>query len=288
MPVNMTSDMDWLAATPYVNAGATNMKYKGTLRGVIVDRRGDIVALALNTDNGRALVRVPAELRQIARGHIGGSDRVASLIKGSNIEVNGMMEAQRLGFLSPYSQRIAANTIKVNGKNAGAISIQMLAPAQRRGLLGFDIGGDIMDNDNMKDENASMMGYRVYNASDNGMMNNGMMGGGMMNNGSMSTNTTMNTTMSQTATGRVMIVTADNQMLPVVKKNGKVWAMMADGSMSELMKVNGKFVVPAGMMGARMMMVMSDGARMEMDTVNGQMMVMMADGTMAPVTLHTP
>jgi len=273
MPVNTTSDFDWLAATPYVNAGATNMKYKGELKGVVIDKRGDILALVLDTDNGRALVRVPAELRQIARGHIGGSDRVAGLYKGADIEVNGMSEAPRLGYLSPYSQRIAANTIEVNGKNAGAISIQMLPPVQRKGLLGFDIGG-VFGNGNMKDSEAGSAGYTVYNASDMGMMDNGSM-----------TNTAM---MSKTATGQVMIITADNQTLPVVKKNGKVWVVMADGSMAELKKTNGKYVVPADMTGSRMMMVMADGSRMEMDTVNGQMMVMMADGSMAPVTLHTP
>ena len=274
MPVNMTSDFDWLNASPYVTAGATNMNYSGKLKGVVINQRGDVIALAIDTDNGRALVRVPAELRQIARGHIGGSDRVASLFKNSDIDVNGMMEAPRLGNLSPYAMRIAANTIKVNGKNAGAIGIQMLPPAQRRGLLGFDIGG-IFGNGSMKDSDAGSMGYTVYNASDVGMMDNG----------SMMTTTAMTT---KTATGEVKIVTADNQTLPVVKKNGKVWAMMADGSMAELKKVNGKYMVPANMTGARMMMVMPDGTRMEMDTVNGQMMVMMADGSMAPVTLHTP
>lgn len=284
MPVNMTSDFDWLAATPYVSAGATNMKYNGKLRGVVIDTRGEVLALALDSANGRTLVRVPAEMRQIARGHIGGSERVASLIKGSDVEVLGMMEATRLGHLSSYSQRVAANTIRINGKNAGAISIQMLPMHQRRALLGFDIGG--IENRNMKDRNASNMGYMVYNASDMTMMpmNDGSMSMGMGTSNSMSTSTSV----SQTATGRVMIVTADNQMLPVVKKNGKVWAMMADGSMSELKKVNGKFMVPADMTGSRMMMVMSDGSRMEMDTVNGQMMVKMADGSMAPVTLHTP
>jgi len=277
MPVNMNSDFDWLAATPYVNAGAMNRQYSGTLRGVVTDTRGDILALALDTDNGRALVRVPAELRQIARGHIGGSERVVGLIKGADVVVVGMSEAPRLGQLSTYSQRVAANTISVNGKNAGSIGIQMLTPKQRRALLGFDIGG--LDNNNMKDRNAANMGYMVYNAGDMAMP---------MDDGSMSMGTSTMTTGTTTATGRVMLITADGQMLPVVKKNGKVWAMMADGSMSELRKNDGKFMVPADMTGSRMMMVMSDGTRMEMDTVDGQMMVVMADGTMAPVTLHTP
>ena len=278
MPVNMTSDFDWLAATPYVSAGAMNRQVSGTLRGIVTDPRGDILALAIDTDMGRALVRVPAELRQIARGHIGGNERVASLIKGSDIVVMGMPEATRIGQLSPYSQRIAANTISVNGKNAGSIGIQMLTPSQRRSLLGFDIGG-MMENDNMKDRNASNMGYMVYNAGDMMMP---------MDDGSMSMGNSTVKTSTMTATGRVMLVTADGTMLPVVKKNGKVWAMMADGSMSELKKNDGKYMVPASMTGSRMMMVMSDGTKMEMDTVDGQMMVVMADGSMAPVTLHTP
>lgn len=276
MPVNTTSDFDWLAATPYVNAGATERQYSGTLRGVVTDPRGDVLALALDTENGRALVRVPAELRQIARGHIG-SERVVPLIKGADVVVLGTPESPRLGQLSPYSRRIAANTISVNGQHAGAIGIQMLPMRQRRALLGFDIGG--IDNRNMKDRNAANMGYTIYNASDMAMP---------MDDGSMSMGNSTVRTGTTTATGRVMIVTADGTLLPVVRQNGRVYARMADNTTSEITLNNGKYTVPANLTGSRMMMVMSDGTRMEMDTVDGQMMVVMADGSMAPVTLHTP
>jgi hypothetical protein len=239
-----------------------------------MDNRGDVVGLMVNTGNGTALVRVPPELRQNARGYIG-TDRVAPLFQGARISVTGTPEASRMGTLSNYPWRIAANTIRVNGKNAGAIGIQMLPASQRDALINFSIGGDSADN-KMLDADAAKMGYMVYNPSSNPMTNNmGAMG-----------NTS--TSMTQRATGRVMIVTADGQLLPVVKMNRKIYVTAADGTNMELLKVNGKYIVPASMTGSRMQMVMSDGRRMEMDTVDGQLMVKMADGTMAPVTLHTP
>lgn len=284
MPVNMTTDYQWLNSEAYVNAGgATNWNgsLSGNLKGVVMDDRDDVVGLIVNTDKGTALVRVPAELRQNARGYIG-TNRVAPLIQGARIRVTGTPEAPRLGTLSNYPWRVAANTIMVNGKSAGAIGIQMLPAAQRDALINFSIGGDSTDND-MMDANASRMGYTVFRPSDNMMMNNDastVVGMGSVNNTSAS--------MTQQATGRVMIVTADGRLLPVVKMSRKIYVTDSNGSNMEMMKVNGKYVVPASMTGARMQMVMSDGRRMEMDTVDGQLMVVMADGTMAPVTLHTP
>jgi hypothetical protein len=275
MPVNMTRDYEWLNSEAYVSPSANSDSWiEGNLRGVVMDNRGDVVGLMVNTGNGTALVRVPPELRQNARGYIG-TDRVAPLFQGARISVTGTPEASRMGTLSNYPWRIAANTIRVNGKNAGAIGIQMLPASQRDALINFSIGGDSADN-KMLDADAAKMGYMVYNPSSNPMTNNmGAMG-----------NTS--TSMTQRATGRVMIVTADGQLLPVVKMNRKIYVTAADGTNMELLKVNGKYIVPASMTGSRMQMVMSDGRRMEMDTVDGQLMVKMADGTMAPVTLHTP
>lgn len=272
MPVNTTSDYDWLNAEAYVLPAGTNTSWNGTvdgnLKGVVMDKNDDVVGLVVNTDNGTALVRVPPELRQNARGYIG-TNRVAPLFQGARIRVTGTPEAPRLGVLSVYPWRVAANTISVNGKSAGAIGIQMLPAAQRDALIDFSIGGDATKT-RMLDAQAARMGYRIYNASDSA--------------GTANTNMSM----TQQATGRVMIVTADGQLLPVVKMNRKIYVTDAGGKNLELMKVNGKYVVPASMEGARMQMVMSDGRRMEMDTVDGQLMVVMADGTMAPVTLHTP
>jgi hypothetical protein len=269
MPINMTRDYEWLNSEAYVSTGpATGWdgSVSGNLKGVILDSRGDVVGLVVNTDNGKALVRVPPELRQNARGYIG-TNRVAPLIQGARIRVSGTPEAPRLGTLSKYPWRVAANTIAVNGKSAGAIGIQMLPPEERNALINFSIGGDSTEND-MLDAQAARMGYMIYKPGENDSVNNNM-------------------SMTQQATGRVMIVTADGQLLPVVKMNRKIYVSTSNGNV-ELMKVNGKYIVPTSMEGARMQMVMSDGRRMEMDTVDGQLMVIMADGTMAPVTLHTP
>jgi hypothetical protein len=275
MPVNMTRDYEWLNSEPYVLGPNMRSNWHGTvdgnLKGVVMDNRGDVVGLIVSTDKGNVMVRVPPELRQNARGYIG-TNRVAPLIQGARIHVTGTPEAPRLGTLSHYPWRVAADTISVNGKQAGAIGIQMLPAAQRNALIDFSIGGDSTDT-KMLDSEAARMGYMIYQPGQNTINDNGV---------------TMTNTATQQATGRVMIVTADGQLLPVVKMNRRIYVTAADGTNMELLKVNGKYVVPASMTGARMQMVMSDGRRMEMDTVDGQLMVVMADGSMAPVTLHTP
>ena len=72
------------------------------------------------TDEGDVLVRVPRSERHVNPGGIG-SRRVSPLFKGAKVEVVGYPEAPMYGTLSSYGQRVAANTLVINGHAVGAV-----------------------------------------------------------------------------------------------------------------------------------------------------------------------
>lgn len=267
-PVNTTSDFDWLSATPYITADATETTVSGKLRGVVIDDRGDVLALALDSANGQVLVRVPAELRQMARGYIG-TDRVAPLIKGSDVRVHGIAEAPRWGVLTPFSERIAADTIAINGKSAGAIGIQMLPAEERNALLGWNIGG-LNRGDSMIDVQAGRLGYGPYQPDGAPM--------GEEARFSMAT---------EQKTGRVTVATADGKNLPVVKIDNKLFVETASDKSLELRQERGRYVIPASLADAKLQMVMPDGKKMAIETERNQLMVVLDNGSKAPLRLHT-
>lgn len=271
-----TTGLGWLKAEPYIMAGAREIKTSGRLRGVVTDDNGEILALVVNTDSGHNLVRVPPELRQIAPDHTG-DRRVTPLFRNAVVEVVGTPEATRVGGLMGYSHTIAANSIRIDGDTVGAIGLPARKIDDSGSLFDWNFGG----NDNMSADElrAYDMGYRTYVPITTTVHTGAVVPASTM---------TTTTTTTQLATGRVMIVTADGSMMPVVQRDGNYWVQAADGTLTRLRRENGRYVVPANMTGARMMMVMSDGRRMEMDTVNGQLVVIMPDGTRSPVTLHTP
>jgi len=282
------SDIDWLEAEPYFEAGATETFVSGDLEGVVVNDSGDVLALVLDTGNGRAMVRVPPQVRHVAPGHEG-DERVAALFRGAEVTAVGTLEAPRRGgLLGTYNQVFAANTLTVNGRSVGAIGIPRIRLASQNTLLDWNVGGpDVITEEERR---AATMGYRTYiplttgpvgvgTTTDMGTTGTGTTGAGMA---------PTSTTTTETQTGRVMVVAADGSMLPVVRKDGGLHIQAADGTLTEINRRDGKYVVPESMTGARMMMVMSDDRQMEMDTVDGNLMVIMPDGSMAPVTLHTP
>jgi hypothetical protein len=271
------NDIDWLRAEPYFEAGAQQTSVSGSLKGVVADQTGDILALVLRNDSGTTLVRVPPQVRQHAPNYVG-DDRIAYLMKGALVEAVGTPEAPRYGgIMGLYDNRLAANSLRVNGKVVGAIGIGAVKVTEDESLLNWNIGKGLNDKSTEDERRAAAMGYRVYVP----LTTTSMVApaGTVM---------TSSTTTTETATGRVMIVAADNTMYPVVRREGRLWAQAADGTLTEIKKSGGKYVVPTTWTGARMVMVMPNGSQMNMDTVNGQLMVLMADGSMAPVTLHTP
>lgn len=275
-PVNTTSDFDWLSARAYILPDAQHSVVTGKLRGVVIDKRGDVLALAIETPTGHTLVRVPPELRQMSRGHIG-TERVAPLFKGSDVEVRGIMEAPRWGVLTPFSSRIAADTIAVNGKHAGSIGIQMLPADHRESLLNWNIGG--LNNDSIFDAQAAELGYGIYRPVGEPMGEN-MAAALRPSTASVAVGSTR-------ATGRVVLRTSNGEELPVVQKDNRYFAQASGGRRYEIRYQDGRFSVPVPLSGSRMQMIMPDNSRLEMDTVDGRLMVVLADGAKAPVTLHT-
>ena len=104
---------------------------------------------------GTVLVRVPRSERHVNPGGIG-TRRVTPLFKGALVEVVGYPEAPMYGTVSSYSQRIAANTLVVNGRAVGAVGIPAMDRDRSRSLLNINIGGTD------EEKSADKMGYSTY------------------------------------------------------------------------------------------------------------------------------
>jgi hypothetical protein len=113
------------------------------------------------------LVRVPREFRHAREGQ-NGTDRIAPLFKGADVEVTGYPEAPRYGVVSLYANRIAANALVINSRAVGALAMPHLSvKAQRTLFRNVNIGGN---SQSAEEAHAATMGYNVYGTSN-------MMGG---------------------------------------------------------------------------------------------------------------
>jgi hypothetical protein len=148
------TDIDLLEAEPKINS--TNLvTRKGKLKNLILNKSGDIIGIVLDNN---ILIRTPRETRHIAAGNYG-TERVAGLFKGARVEVTGYEEAPRYGSLSNFTNRIAANTLTINGRNVGAIGLPRLSPVETKSLFKWNIGGADMTQEEI---NASNAGYSTY------------------------------------------------------------------------------------------------------------------------------
>ena len=155
MTPSMVTDIDMLEADAYITAGSPLVTRSGRQSKLIVNDMGEVVGMVLNNN---ILVRTPRESRNVAPGDAG-TDRVAGLFKGANIEVTGYQEAPRYGVLSSFTDRIAANAIVVNGRAIGAIGIPMMSPEQTKSLINWNLGGADVTAEQMR---ASSAGYTTY------------------------------------------------------------------------------------------------------------------------------
>jgi len=201
----MVSDVDLLQAEPYIMAGTRMAQFNGKLRSVVTAENGEVLGLVLdnvklanatammsNTSTGAAdtsgammggtggmmggmggmtgsvLVRVPRELRHTnTMSQVSGSMRVAQLFPGAAVEVVGYPEAPRYGVLSPFSHRVAASTMVLNGRAVGAMGVPKMQMGMKSALINTDIARSL----SAEEQSAAGMGYRTYDPS-------GMMGGG--------------------------------------------------------------------------------------------------------------
>lgn len=116
------------------------------------------------------LVRVPREFRN-ARAGQNGTERIAPLFKGSEVEVTGYPEAPRYGVVSLYANRITASALVINSRAVGALGMPRLNAKEQSTLFNFDLGGSSKSADEAR---ASKMGYSTYGTS-NTMGNEPMM-----------------------------------------------------------------------------------------------------------------
>lgn len=191
---NVPSDVDVLDSEPYIVSGAKLVKVRGSLRDIITNDQGEVVGLVIKDSSmkdtmkasgmmdastgtamaspmmsGMTLVRVPREFRQIAPGYAG-TERVAPLFRGADVEVTGYPEAPRYGVLSTFGNRIAARALVVNSRAVGAVGIQRMMMSKNSSLFrNVNIGGAGRSAEEMK---ASGMGYSTYGM--NGSMEPGM------------------------------------------------------------------------------------------------------------------
>lgn len=208
------SDVDVLDSEPYIMSGAKLVTMRGSLRDIITNDQGEVVGLVIKSKDmmgkdmsasmpmdssastsmammpammsGMTLVRVPREFRQIAPGYAG-TERVAPLFKGADIEVTGYPEAPRYGVLSTFENRIAARALVVNARAVGAVGIQRMSMGKHSLFRNVNIGGAGRSAEEMK---ASSMGYSTYGM--NGATNDTMTSSSSTTSSSNTTTTTTN------------------------------------------------------------------------------------------------
>ncbi len=185
MMPNMISDVDMLKAEPYITIGAKLMDVSGKLTGFVTDDMGEVLGLML--DSG-ALIRVPRENRM--GGMMPPSMRRAPLFKGSEVMAVGYPEAPRYGMVSPFSQRLIATAITINGRAVGPLGFGMMKMSKKGTLFNLNIMGG--GNMSPEETQASSMGYMTYTPADSSMGGAGMApAGGTMDAGSTSSGSTM-------------------------------------------------------------------------------------------------
>jgi len=188
MKPNMVSDIETLKSDPFIMAGTGLTQFRGKLNSVVTDDRGEILALVLSGVNAPAaatpipntdmtttastgtmdssvaqimtLVRVPRELRHPSGAQFAGSDRVAPLFKGAEVEVVGYSEAPRYGVVSTYADRVAASALVINGRAVGAVGLPRVMDSASS-LLSLNIGG----GKSQEEMSALDMGYTTYGTS---------------------------------------------------------------------------------------------------------------------------
>jgi len=164
MPMTVT-DLDVLKSEPYIMLGSKLMSYTGKLRGYIADPMvGDVVAIVIEQNDKKTLVRVPRENRLLGVGMA--SARSIPLTKNADVLVFGYPEAPRYGIVSPYADRVVATGITVDGKSLGPLGFGPMKKRKGDTLLGFDLNlGGFLGGNSPEEVQASRMGYSTYTTS---------------------------------------------------------------------------------------------------------------------------
>ncbi len=197
MMPNDIEPLDILKAQPYVMLGAKRKTTVGAMTGYIADpMSGEILAIVLDKNT---LVRVPRENRLVQASPIA-TEGITPLTKNASVVVTGYDEAPVYGVVSPFTKRIAATGIAVNGQSLGPLGFGKLMDA-RKPLLGFDLNIPFLGGSKPDNVTASNMGYTSYEMTNPSTMPAAGMGTGTMaptaDNGMMNSPATMGTTPMQ-------------------------------------------------------------------------------------------
>ena len=162
MPSYMASDVDVLQASPYITIGSKIQTVSGTLKGLVTDDMGNVLALIVGGKEKSSLVRVPTEFRATGTMY-STADRATPLFKGAKIDAVGYEEAPRYGALSAYDKRLVATAITVNSHSVGSGSLVPMMAKKYDTILGFNLFGSGKGKTMSGEESsAGKMGYMTY------------------------------------------------------------------------------------------------------------------------------
>ena len=172
------SDLSYLRSQPYVQIGTKSKQMEGTITGAVADpKSGQILAIILNKTT---FVRVPASNRlpQASTAPEG----IAPLYKGAIAVVDGYEESPRYGTVSPYTKRVVATGISVNGQTLGPFGFGTVDVDPTSTLFKFDLG--FLGGRSATEIGTGEMAYKPYEPSammmNGGAMKDDKMGGAMM------------------------------------------------------------------------------------------------------------
>jgi hypothetical protein len=257
---NIPSGAQQLDDQSWIWKKGTPGKVQGRLKKIVVNSKGDVLALVL--DNG-ALVRVPRTVRNEELGAYG-TDAIAPLFKDVEVTAWGVPEWQASGDVSIYNQHFSTTGLSVNGKTVSAIGIPRF-PVNENTLFGGHI--------NLIDAGpAEIVGangdYEPFNPGMAVLPDNSKFTGYP----------------AGAHIGHGMLQTEDGTYYQAIHRGKMVFAVVGKDAL-ELPLMDGVYASPASLPGSKLVMVMDDGRQFEMSSSDGRLYVDLPDGNKSPVKL---
>lgn len=232
----------------------------GKLKKIVVNNKGDVLALILDTG---ALVRVPRTVRNEESGAYG-TDAIAPLFKDVQVTAWGTQEWQASGDVSIYNQHFSTTGLAINGKTVGAIGIPRL-PINKT----FLIDGNMNLIDASPAEIVGADGEYVPFGNDMAMAQ---------------VKSTFTDSPLSAHIGHCMLQTSDGKSYQVVHQGIRIYAII-DKNVLRVPLVDNAYVIPASLPGSQLVMVMDDGRHFEMSSSDGNLYVDLPDGNKSKVSL---
>jgi len=237
-----------------------NVRITGQLDKVVINDKGDVLALVLN--NG-ALIRVPRTVRNEELG-AAGTDAIAPLFKNVDVTAWGPREWQARGDVSLYNQYLATDGISINGRPVSAI-----------GIPRFPVNGQTLSSWNINPIGAQAV--EVIGV-------NGEYSPFDINMAAKPLPYAFTGSVGDAHVGRAMLQTDTGEFYPAVHEGLQVF-VLADRKTHEMPLVNGAYQLPTQLPNSKLVMVMDDGRQFDMESSGNQLFVILPDGNKSPVHL---